>query len=186
MVDDQPGTASTLWMLRDKRLPSTAMIFPLFDNRSVGSQVTIDLDVFFTNYIRPIDQVPNDERVGLNINATRDRLKLLEKKLGTNIEAKYRRSSSGNVHVRLYFPGEVSVLDAFMIRAWMFDDQTRLALDMARYLKSNDLNEMNRCFDEKGKINGAKKAGAWIPIYMIPTLPEDPQKKIEILHENLF
>jgi hypothetical protein len=65
-----------------------------------------------------------------------------------------------------------------MIRAWMFDDQTRLALDMARYLKSNDLNEMNRCFDEKGDINGSKKAGPWIPIDEIPKVQEDSQRKL--------
>jgi hypothetical protein len=150
----------------------------LFDNRSVGSQVTIDLDVFFTNYIRSPDQVPPDERIGINLFTTRDRIKILEKRVGMRIEAKYRRSSSGNVHVRLFFPCEVTVLDAFMIRAWMFDDQTRLALDMARYLKSNDLNEMNRCFDEKGDINGSKKAGPWIPIDEIPKVQEDPQRKL--------
>ena len=150
----------------------------LFDNRSVGSQVTIDLDVFFINYIRSADQVPPDERIGINLFTTRDRIKVLEKRVGMRIEAKYRRSSSGNVHVRLFLPCEVSVLDAFMIRAWMMDDQTRLALDMARYLKSNDLNEMNRCFDEKGDINGSKKAGPWIPIDEIPKVQEDSQRKL--------
>jgi hypothetical protein len=151
---------------------------PHFDNRSVGSQVTIDLDVFFQYYIRSPQDVPENERIGLNIIATRERLNFLKMKFGIKIEAKYRRSSSGNVHVRLFFPYEVSVLDAFMIRAWMMDDQTRLTLDMARYLKSNDLNEMNRCFDEKGTINGAKKAGPWIPIEEIPKY-DDPQRKIE-------
>jgi hypothetical protein len=154
------------------------MIFPLFNNQPVGSQVTIDLDVFFTSYIRPLEDVPTDERVGLNINATRGRLYLLEKRTGIKIKTMYRRSSSGNVHVRLFFPGDVSVLDAFMIRAWMMDDQTRLTLDMARYLKSNDLNEMNRCFDEKGTVNGSKKAGPWIPIEEILKLEKDPQQKI--------
>jgi hypothetical protein len=151
---------------------------PLFENRSVGNQVTVDLDVFFWNYIRFLEDIPEDERIGLNINATRERLRVLEMKLKINIRAMYRRSSSGNVHVRLFFPQEVSVLDAFMIRAWMFDDQTRLALDMARYLKSNDLNEMNRCFDEKGTVNGTKKAGEWIPIDVIRQADQDPQQRI--------
>lgn len=154
-------------------------MIPLFENCSVGSQVTIDLDVFFASYTRPLEDVPKDERVGLNINATRERLRSLEGMLGIEIGAKYRRSSSGNVHVRLFFPGEVSVLDAFMIRAWMFDDQTRLALDMARYLKTGDLNEMNRCFDEKGTVNGVKKAGEWIPINVILQADQDPQQRIE-------
>lgn len=154
------------------------MNFPLFDNCSVGSQVTVDLDVFFQYYLLD-NWITTDGRSGMTIHITRRKLGSLSEILGIKIPAKYRRSSNGNVHVRLFFHEEISVLDAFMIRAWMFDDQTRLSLDMARYLKTNDLNEMNRCFDEKGTVNGAKKAGEWIPIEVIPKGVEDPQQRID-------
>jgi hypothetical protein len=46
----------------------------------------------------------------------------------------------------------------------MLDDQTRLSLDLARYLLTDSLHEMNRCFDEKATLDGTKKAGPWIPL----------------------
>lgn len=87
-------------------------------------------------------------------------------KTGCQIEAYYQESASGNVHLGLRFDSEISVLDAFLIRGWMGDDETRLRLDMARYLKTGSLLEMNRCFEHKIKIrNGQvtlKSAGPWI------------------------
>jgi hypothetical protein len=154
------------------------MHFPLFENCSVGNQVTIDLDVFIEYFLWKQGEEPEEGKLGITIYVIRDRLIRLEKRLNISIPTKYRRSSNGHVHVRLFFPMEISVLDAFMARAWLFDDQTRLSKDLARYLITNDLNEMNRCFDEKGTINGAKKAGAWIPIDEIQKY-EDPQRKIE-------
>jgi hypothetical protein len=154
------------------------MHFPLFENCSVGNQVTIDLDVFIGYFLWQQGEEPEEGKLGITIYVIRDRLVRLEKKLNITIPAMYRRSSNGNVHVRLFFPEDVSVLDAFMARAWLFDDQTRLSKDLARYLITDDLNEMNRCFDEKGDINGSKKAGPWIPIDEIPKVQEDPQRKL--------
>jgi hypothetical protein len=136
----------------------------LFENRSVGKIITIDLDVFFWSFVRPLEEVPENDRPGLTLNAIRIRLARLEKRVGLVIPASYRRSSGGHVHVRLSMPCEVSVLDAFLIRAWLFDDKTRLQLDEARYLMTGSLHEMNRCFDIKATVKGVNSSGPWIPL----------------------
>lgn len=152
----------------------------LFNNRSVGNEVTIDLDEFYEIFLMDQEDVLFDVlkghpvKPGATIHIMRDRLDRFMKKAMVSARAVYRRSSNGHVHLRLIFAGEVSVLDAFMIRAWMFDDQTRLSKDLARYLMTGDLNEMNRTFDEKGKVeNGeviVRQAGEWIPINKMDAL----------------
>ena len=140
----------------------------IFKNRHFDTQaVTIDLDVFFYYFVRPLSECPDEERPGITIGTVRDRLSRLTDKIGSDLSSsEYRRSSRGNVHVRLRFAYPISVLDGFMIRAWMMDDQTRLSLDLARYLMTDDLHEMNRCFDEKAESDGVKRAGPWIPLDM--------------------
>jgi hypothetical protein len=141
------------------------MISPLFPNQSVGKSVTVDIDVYFEYFIRRIEEIPLDEKPGILIGMIRDRFERLEKRLNTKLSADYRRSSNGHVHLRIYFNQEITVLDAFMIRAWMLDDRQRLALDEARYLITGSLHEMNRCFDEKATMDGTvKRAGPWIPL----------------------
>lgn len=140
----------------------------IFKNRNIGKQVTIDLDTYFYFFVRPLEEVPEGEKQGITLNSVRERLKRLYSRIppgyGMNIDVHYRRSSKDHVHVRIRFMQDLEVLDGFMIRAWMLDDQTRLELDMARYLLTDDLNEMNRCFDEKAEADGIKKAGPWIPL----------------------
>jgi hypothetical protein len=152
---------------------------PIFSNRSVGKQITVDLDVWWKYFFMREDQrlellngklpadVEETMRAGITLYRSRDRLREIEQRIGLKTAAFYRKSSNGHVHLRIDFPCELSVLDAFMIRARMMDDQTRLALDMCRYLMTDDLNEMNRCFDAKGKLTPMlqiSEAGPWIPI----------------------
>jgi hypothetical protein len=140
----------------------------IFKNRSIGKQVTIDLDTYFYFFVRPLDEVPEGEKQGVTLNSVRERLQRMICRIppgyAMNLDVHYRRSSKDHVHVRIRFMQDLDVLDGFMIRAWMLDDQTRLELDLARYLLTDDLNEMNRCFDEKAEHDGIKKAGPWIPL----------------------
>lgn len=137
----------------------------LFFNQPVGKEVTVDLDVWFWSFIRPYDEVPDGCKPGFTLTSIRKRLERLEDKVGLRIKSYYRRSSNGHVHVKLVFKNEVAVLDAFMIRAWMLDDKQRLELDLARYLITSSLHEMNRCFDEKATdTGGIKQSGPWIDI----------------------
>lgn len=135
----------------------------IFKNQGIGNTVTVDLDTYFFYFVRRKNEVPEDEKPGICLETVRERLKRMYPKIDNEpVIAHYRRSSNDHVHVKLEFLQELSVLDAFMIRAWMLDDQTRLSLDLARYLMTGSLHEMNRCFDEKATLDSTKKAGPWI------------------------
>lgn len=136
-----------------------------FENRMVGSTATIDIDVFMDYFIRPIEEVPEGERPGLTIGVIRDKISMMYEKTNLNPTCFYRRSSGGHIHIRLIFDMNLSVLDAFMIRAFLYDDKDRLTLDMSRYLITGSLHEMNRTFDEKATIHGGiARSGPWIPL----------------------
>jgi hypothetical protein len=126
-------------------------------NQPVGNTVCIDWDLFYADFIRKV--APSTVAL----------IKELEDLMQVPISAFYRESSNGNVHLKLVFPFDVSVLDAFMVRAWMADDRTRLRLDLARYLRTGSLHEMNRCFGGKVKrTNGQttlQKAGEWVQLF---------------------
>ena len=103
----------------------------IFNNRSVGTIITVDLDVFIDDFLKNPRELSDDaERPNIHRLYIIDQIRRLEKRLAILnhptidmrrfvINAAYRRSSKGHVHVRLTFPYEVSVLDAFMIRAFM-------------------------------------------------------------------
>lgn len=160
-------------------------MIPYFDNRSVGGEIKVDLDVYYEAFLltdkdlqehfgREAINPDSPVYVGLNRQEMiywRDRL--VKERGITPIKTEYRRSSNGHIHLKLVMPQEVSVLDGFMLRAWFLDDKTRLELDLKRYLLTNDLNEMNRCFDEKANADGMKKCGPWIPLDCEPKgIPE--------------
>jgi hypothetical protein len=137
----------------------------IFKNRIIGNQVTIDLDTYFFYFLRPSEDIPTGKKQGITLNSVKERLnRMLPRIKISNLMVHYRRSSHDHVHVRISLPEPITVLDGFMIRAWMLDDQTRLELDLARYLLTDDLHEMNRCFDEKAEGDEVKKAGPWIPL----------------------
>ena len=137
----------------------------IFKNQDIGKEVTIDLDTYFYYFVRPSEEASKEEKQGITLKTVRERLRRLYPCIGSEpIVAYYRRSSNDHVHVKMRFLRDLSVLDGFMVRAWMLDDQTRLSLDLARYTISGSLHEMNRCFDEKATLDGTKKAGPWIPL----------------------
>lgn len=141
----------------------------IFNNADIGNEVIVDIDSFFFFFVRPVGEIPKDEKQGITLDLIKKRIERMDLNVKKKvISILYRRSSNDHIHIKLHFTEPVSVLDAFMIRAWFLDDQTRLSLDLARYFMTGSLHEMNRCFDEKGTVEGIKKAGPWIPIHIGP------------------
>jgi hypothetical protein len=124
------------------------------ENLYIGRCVCIDWDLYYSEFLK------------LAKGHTLTLIKTVEERTGYKVEAYYQQSASGNVHIALRFNKSVTVLQAFLIRAWMGDDQQRLRLDLARYFKSGSLHEMNRCFQDKIKIKNGQavlsSAGPWI------------------------
>lgn len=135
----------------------------MFLNDVVGNDVTIDIDIYVTDWI---------QHGGYQ--ATLRRLEDLAKFI-KELKAFYRESSSKNIHIRIQTKEKLTLLDSLLIRAYFGDDETRLMADMCRYFRSGkiddlgkfasgDLLEIGRCFDEKWKNGKKGKAGHWIPI----------------------
>jgi hypothetical protein len=123
-------------------------------NIYIGRCVCIDWDLYFNDFLK------------IATNHTRKLIETIEERSGRKVEAFYQESSGGNVHIALRFPQSLTVLDAFLIRGWMGDDETRLRLDLARYYKTGSLHEINRCFQSKIRVKGGQasltNAGPWI------------------------
>lgn len=126
----------------------------LFPNPHIGKCVCIDWDLYCRDFV--------DIAIPYAISL----IQFVSDRTGLEIKAYYQESASGNVHVALKFNQNITALDAFLIRAWMGDDETRLRLDLARYMKSGSLHEMNRCFQDKIRIKDGQanltSAGPWI------------------------
>ena len=75
----------------------------------------------------------------------------------------YRKSSSGNVHLRLIVPSEMSVLDQFKVRALLHDDPWRMGIDLRRLAIQGE-EEINRIFEMKVKNGIFYRVGPWIDI----------------------
>lgn len=146
------------------------IIIAIFQNPDFTNEITVDLDTFFYYFVRPKREQPPEEKQGITLDLIRARIDLMtvytpELAPAAIYSILYRRSSKDHAHVKLKFRTPVSVLDGFMIRAWLLDDQTRLSLDLARYFKTRDLHEMNRCFDEKAAMSQIFEAGPWIDLF---------------------
>ena len=72
----------------------------------------------------------------------------------------YRRSSSGNVHLKLEIPDNIPVLDQFQIRALLHDDPWRIGIDLRRLAVQGE-HEINRIFEMKVKDGVVHKVGEW-------------------------
>ncbi len=84
---------------------------------------------------------------------------IIKEKFGRFVIYK-RKSSSGNVHLKLVFDHDIAILDHFMIRSLMHDDIYRIGIDLRRLAIQGE-NEINRIFKAKYK-NGVKyEAGNW-------------------------
>ena len=72
-----------------------------------------------------------------------------------------RKSSSGNVHLKLFFLRDIPVLEQFEIRSLMHDDIYRIGIDLRRLVIQGE-SEINRIFKAKYK-NGLKyEVGPWL------------------------
>jgi hypothetical protein len=72
-----------------------------------------------------------------------------------------RRSANGNTHVRVEIEQPITLFESLMIRAYLFDDGSRIVKDLYRYWEFRDIGNTGRLFDAK-LVNGAlKKAGDW-------------------------
>jgi hypothetical protein len=129
-------------------------MIPIFKNQSVGNQICIDWDLYFADFLK------------LAMDSTRVLIDEVRQITGLKVTAWYQESAKGNVHIGLRFDRDISVLDAFMIRGFIADDTQRLRLDMARYMRTGSLHEMNRCFQNKIEVKGGQatllNAGPWI------------------------
>ena len=138
-------------------------MIPIFLNQSVGNQICIDWDLYFSDFLK------------LAIPSTRILVHEIRQKVGCEVKVWYQESSNGNVHLGLRFDRDISVLDAFMIRAYVADDPKRLRLDMARYMRTGSLYEMNRCFQAKIELREGQasllSAGPWIRLEE-PDIPD--------------
>jgi hypothetical protein len=74
------------------------------------------------------------------------------------IGADMRRSSSGNVHVRIRYSKELDAIKVYQIRALLRDDLYRLRLDLIRDYNKG---ETNRLWDFKIKNGEIHEAGSW-------------------------
>jgi hypothetical protein len=72
----------------------------------------------------------------------------------------YRKSSSGNVHLKLEIPDNVEILDQFQIRALLHDDPWRIGIDLRR-LAIQGQSEINRIFEMKVKDGKVFRVGEW-------------------------
>lgn len=72
----------------------------------------------------------------------------------------YRRSSSGNVHLKVMIPESVEVLDQFIIRSLLHDDPWRIGIDLRRLYVLGE-HEINRIFEMKVKDGKVFRVGEW-------------------------
>jgi len=136
----------------------------LFQNKIIGRFCTVDVDTWFEYFLRDQKDTPKDEKPGITLGLIREQIVKLEAKLECPVNVVYRRSSKGHVHLRVTFPHDITILDAFLLRSCLFDDLVRQNLDERRYALWGSLDEMNKCFDSKADTEGIHKSGPWIPI----------------------
>lgn len=73
-----------------------------------------------------------------------------------------RKSSNGNVHLKIYFRSDISLFDSLLIRAYLGDDPKRLACDLRRFYLTRLEVKTGRCFDEKYQDGELHTAGPWV------------------------
>lgn len=73
-----------------------------------------------------------------------------------------RRSSNNHVHIKVTFSRDLDMLEIFCARAFLEDDNARLACDLDRLYRTKDIEKTGRCFDEKYTRGKIKRAGEWM------------------------
>lgn len=112
-------------------------------------EIYIDIDVKFESF----NQLKICQMIKQNIPVIRE-------KFG-EFQVWMRRSSSGNVHIRLDFQRDLTVLEHFQVRSMMHDDIYRIGIDLRRLTLQGE-NEINRIFDMKAKNGKIYRASPWI------------------------
>ena len=112
-------------------------------------EIYIDIDVKFESF----SQLKIYQMIKQNIPVIRE-------KFG-EFQVWRRRSSSGNVHIRLDFQRDLTVLEHFQVRSMMHDDIYRIGIDLRRLTLQGE-NEINRIFDMKAKNGKIYRASPWI------------------------
>lgn len=134
-------------------------MIPLFENVIIGQEITLDIDIFVDDWIE------------LQQESFLNKLKGVEDRLDVHTRILFRESSHKNVHIKIEFNRDLTMLDVLLLRAWFDDDQTLLFIDMKRYFKTMDgVNRFMRRFDCKGQIkdNGEYEinhAGPWVLLW---------------------
>jgi hypothetical protein len=74
-----------------------------------------------------------------------------------------RRSSSGNVHIRVKVRQDLPLLARLCLRAYLDDDPARLACDLDRFYRTGRADTTDRCFNTKYSCSQRviKTAGVW-------------------------
>lgn len=111
-------------------------------------EIYIDIDVKFESF----NQLKICQMIKQNI-------PIIREKFG-EFYVWMRRSSSGNVHIRLDFQRDLTVLEHFQVRSMMHDDIYRIGIDLRRLTLQGE-NEINRIFDMKAKNGKIYKASPW-------------------------
>ena len=73
-----------------------------------------------------------------------------------------RKSSGGNVHIRVHLDREISMFESFLLRAHFGDDAARLACDLDRFYRTGKLEDTGRTFDQKYTRGTIRYAGKWL------------------------
>ena len=102
---------------------------------------------------------PYKEWTENNLKRTRE---LVYKGVAGVTAAFIRRSSGGNVHIKIHLDHYVTVFESFMIRAFLCDDAARLACDLDRYYRTGDLENTGRTFNTKYTRGEVRIAGKWL------------------------
>lgn len=102
---------------------------------------------------------PFEEWKKTNLPRTRD---LVYKGVAGVKAAFIRKSSGGNVHIRLHLDHDVTIFESFMIRAFLCDDAARLACDLDRYYRTGQLEDTGRTFNTKYTRGQIRVAGKWM------------------------
>jgi hypothetical protein len=130
-----------------------------FENVIIGKEITLDIDIFVEDWLE------------LQKDTFLHKIEGLEDRFCTQVKVFYRESSHRNVHIKIEFAWDLTMLEVLLFRAWFDDDQTLLFIDMKRYYKTMEgINRFMRRFDCKGKINDQGEfeishAGPWVALW---------------------
>jgi hypothetical protein len=113
------------------------------------TEVNIDIDINFDKFIA------SDHWQNLKIRIFRDVPELSTVYI--------RRSSSGNVHIRVKVRRDLLLLERLCLRAFLDDDPARLACDLDRFYRTGRAETTDRCFNKKYSCSQRiiKTAGVW-------------------------